>query len=163
MGYGKPSRAHTLDLVDDDQLKLEFMIRNLKCEVPECYEPAVGMFKSGVPAWACQSHLNLWKMFRRVIEGAIVSYVRGHMSYAALLAYDDPGETEIIPFGAASDFIMIQARSIMMDVDRYATAPPASPLGSPVTADIPASLVRPPLATLGPENASVILFDPFAL
>jgi len=163
MGYARPSRAHTLDLVDDDQLRREFAIRNLTCEVPECNSLAVGMFKSGVPAWACQSHLNLWKTFKRIIEGAIVTYVRGHMSYAALLAYDDPGDTEIITFGAMSETIMTRARSVMTPVNRYATAPPASPVESTVTADIPASIVRPPIATLGAQNASGILFDPFTL
>lgn len=163
MGYGKPSKAHTFNSVNDEQLRLEFAIRNLACEVPECSDLAVGMFKSGVPAWACQSHLDLWKMFKRPLEGAIVSYVRGHMAYAALLAYDDPGDTEVITFGAASNDIMIQARSIMADASRYVTAPPANPSQRTLTADIPASVVRPPLATLGPQNASGILFDPFTL
>lgn len=158
MSFFSYSKAATLNKVMHAELRRELLVTHHPCEYPYCQTLAVSVAESGVAAFLCQIHIDVWnssKQARRVIEQAIIAFLLEETVRTQAAAFEDPGEV-IFYDGSKnlSDQILDGANSVVNDFIKREIMPVVFPIKVQTESDLPKN---PTLSTLGVTNDNTLM------
>jgi hypothetical protein len=154
VGYFR-SKASTLHLIDPDVLTVELTLRHVRCEIPGCEDPAVGIILSAVCAFLCDAHKGIVDTdprFAKVLQATVAAALKAMHAEAVNAAYENSDDDVVISYDGSQS---------VLDTARAATdflaALPLSDM--PITKET----TPPTLATLGDGNTESIFLDVFTI